>query len=170
MKLLRMLGYILLAAVCAIPIVFAVSIPVAHAADGTTVDLSPTVAAIREYLVVGIDALIAAAIGWVLRWVHLDGNVKVGQLADQARAALHSAVENGIDKALAQFGMAPWTLDVRDQALASIIDYAQTNAASALGVLVPSPGELSNLIVAKLGARGQAVPSGTASVPAPAPA
>jgi len=166
MKLLRFVGYLLLAALAAMPIVFAVTMPQAHAADSsTTVDFSLSLSLVREYLMVGVDALLAIGIGWAVRFLHLTGSVEAGKLADQARALLHGAVENGIDRALATFGSSLSSVDVKNQVLASVIGYVQSNAASALDRLGASPDELRKLIEAKLGARDTASASDSAPLP-----
>jgi hypothetical protein len=172
-KIFRFLGWFLLAAVCAAPIALSLASLPAMAADGTTVDFSPTAALLGQYLVVAIEGLVGFAIAWALRWLHLDGNTKAQQLADQARAALHGAVENGISRALAAVGGSISSVDVHNQVLASVLGYAQTNAASAFDRLGASPGELSKLIEARLGERGQPltfVPARQAQPLAAAPA
>lgn len=159
MTFFRWLGSLILAGLCAAPIVLAVT--TAYAADGTIVDLSPTFGLVREYLRVGIDALAAAALGWALRWLHLSGSAKAGELADQARTLLHGAVVNGINKALTEFGGPIRSVDVGSPLFASVLAYVQTNAESALDRLGASPEELRNLIAAKLGPVGQvATPPG----------
>ena len=40
-----------------------------YAADGTTVDFTPTATMIGQYLMVAVDVLIGGALTWVMRWV-----------------------------------------------------------------------------------------------------
>ncbi|MGO1078323.1 hypothetical protein [Inquilinus sp. CA228] len=156
MKIFRWFGWCLLVAACAAPIALSLTSLPAQAADGTTVDFSPTAALLGQYLMVAIEGLAGLAIGWALRWLHLSGNAQAEQVAAQARALLHGAVENGISRALAAVGGSINSVDVHNQVMASVLGYAQTNAASALDRLGASPGELSKLIEAKLGQRSEA--------------
>lgn len=173
MKLFRLLGWFLLAALIAAPIALSLLSLPAQAADGTTVDLSPTLSLVREYLVVGIDALIAAAIGWALRFLHLSGSTKAAELAGQLRDFLHGTVDRGIDRALASVTGPLSAIDVRNQVLASVLGYVQANARDAVDRLGASPDDLRRLIESKLGARGETltfVPGQPAVPPAAVPA
>jgi hypothetical protein len=141
-----------------------VLLPIASllAADGTTVDLSPMAALLREYLAVGIEALIAAAIGLALRWLHLSGNAKAAELAEQLRDFLHATAERALDRAVAEIGL-PTSFVVKSDVLASAISYLQLNARDAVTKLKASPDDLERLLEAKLALRFPVAPPGPGS-------
>lgn len=121
----------------------------AFAADGTTVDLTPSAAIVRELVSWIADAVLGLLAAAVLRWLHLDANAKAAEVAAEARRLLHSAVDNGTTRALGQLGNIT-SVEVHSRVLASVIDYVQTNAASALRRLKPGDDELEKLIEAEV--------------------
>jgi hypothetical protein len=164
-KIFRLLGWFLLVVLVAAPLVLSLLSLPAQAADGTTIDLSPTVGLVREYLSVAIEGLFSAAIIWGLRFLHLSGSAKAEELAGQLRDFLHGTVERGIDRALATVSGQLTGVDLRNQLLASVLGYVQANARDAVDRLGASPDDLRRLIEAKLAASGVAgdvPPAGTA--------
>jgi hypothetical protein len=135
------------------------------AADGTVVDFSPFAALLREYAGVFVDAILAAALGWAIRFLHLSGNAKAEAVAAQLRDFLHGTADRAIDRAMATIAGPISSVTIQSDIIAAALVYVQANARDAVKRLDASPDDLRRLLEAKLSLR-TGVPAGGLAGPA----
>lgn len=139
--------------------------PVALAAEpgGTTVSLAPLWSAVQPYIVDLASALVTLAVTVIATQVRRWTGV---QIEAASRAALHSALQSGVDRAIGALGNAAGnlTIDMRSSVAAQAVTWAETSVPDAIRRLGATPEALTALAEAKLGA---AIASSTTNVNAP---